>query len=137
MHRVFVAVARGSRVAVPPRRSTVLDPARIVTFAAAVPCSTHKTGAVLMRLASLLSVGLLAAACAPKSETEAASAAASAPAPLSEAALDSVKAVDAAFAAGMNAKDTAAVFAIYAADAKVMPPDSPMLEGSDGHAAIT
>ncbi len=41
---------------------------------------------------------------------------------LSAAELDAVKAVDAAFAAGMNAKDTAAVFEVYAADAKVMPP---------------
>ena len=89
-----------------------------------------------MRLASLLSVGLLAAACAPKSETEAASAAASTPAPLSEAALDSVKAVDAAFATGMNAKDTAAVFAVYAPDAKLMPPDSPALDGPAGHPVL-
>ena len=88
-----------------------------------------------MRLASLLGLGLLAAACTPKSETPVAEAAAAEP--LSAAALDSVKAVDAAFAAGMNAKDSAAVFAIYAADAKVMPPDSPILEGPDGHAAIT
>ena len=88
-----------------------------------------------MRLASLLSVGLLAVACAPKSETPAA-AAASAAAPLSEAALDSVKAVDAAFAAGMNAKDTAAVFAVYAPDAKVMPPDSPTLDGPAAHPVL-
>jgi ketosteroid isomerase-like protein len=85
-----------------------------------------------MRLSALICVGLLAAACAPKSDTSAAAA----PAPLSAAALDSVKAVDAAFAAGMNAKDTTAVFAVYAADAKLMPPDSPALEGSAGHAVI-
>ena len=52
-----------------------------------------------MRLASLAGIGLLSAACAPK--TEAPSAAA--PAALSAAELDAVKAVDAAFAAGMNA----------------------------------
>ena len=85
-----------------------------------------------MRLSSLLGLGLLAVACAPKSETPAAAA----PAALSAAELDSVKAVDAAFAAGMNAKDTAAVFAVYAADAKLMPPDSPILDGAAGHPVI-
>ncbi|HUQ83669.1 MAG TPA: DUF4440 domain-containing protein [Gemmatimonadaceae bacterium] len=89
-----------------------------------------------MRLASLLGLGMLAAACAPKSE-EAPVVASAAAEPLSAAALDSVKAVDAAFAAGMNAKDSTAVFATYAADAKVMPPDSPTLEGPNGRAAIT
>jgi len=88
-----------------------------------------------VRLAPLICVGLLASACAPKSESPAS--APSAAEQLSAAAIDSVKAVDAAFAAGMNAKDSTAVFAIYAADAKVMPPDSPILEGSNGHAAIT
>ena len=44
-----------------------------------------------------------------------------------------MKAVDAAFAAGMNAKDTAAVFAVYADDAKLMPPDSPTLDGAAAH----
>lgn len=82
-----------------------------------------------MRLTSLLALGLLIAGCAPKSEAPASSALA----PLSPAALDSVKAVDAAFAAAMNAKDTAAVFAVYAADAKVMPPDSPALDGPASH----
>ena len=86
-----------------------------------------------MRLSSLLGLGLLAVACAPKSETPAAPAA---PAALSAAELDAVKAVDAAFAAGMNAKDTAAVFAVYAADAKLMPPDSPILDGAAGHPVI-
>ena len=92
------------------------------------------TGVVFVRLAPVLALGMLAAACAPKTETPAA--AASAPEALSAAALDSVKAVDAAFAAGMNAKDSTAVFAIYAPDAKVMPPDSPALEGAAAHAAI-
>lgn len=86
-----------------------------------------------MRLSSFLGLGLLAAACAPKSEAPAAPAA---PAALSAAELDAVKAVDAAFAAGMNAKDTAAVFAVYAADAKLMPPDSPILDGAAGHPVI-
>jgi len=85
-----------------------------------------------VRLSSLLGLGLLAVACAPKSETPAAAA----PAALSAAELDAVKAVDAAFAAGMNAKDTAAVFAVYAADAKLMPPDSPILDGAAGHPVI-
>jgi ketosteroid isomerase-like protein len=89
-----------------------------------------------MRLASLLGLALFAAACAPTSETPAAAAALPASAALSAAELDSVKAVDAAFAAGMNAKDTAAVFAVYAPDAKVMPPDSPVLEGSASHPII-
>jgi ketosteroid isomerase-like protein len=86
-----------------------------------------------MRLSPLVGLTLVAAACAPKSETPAA---ASAPAELSAAALDSVKAVDAAFAAGMNAKDTAAVYAIYADDAKLMPPDSPALDGAAGHPVL-
>ena len=82
-----------------------------------------------MRLTSLFGVAVLLAGCATKP--------AAAPEALSTAALDSVKAVDAAFAAGMNAKDTAAVFAIYAADAKLMPPDAPMLEGAAMHPVIT
>lgn len=86
-----------------------------------------------MRLSPLLGLGLLAAACAPKPETPAAP---SAPVELSAAELEAVKAVDAAFAAGMNAKDTAAVFAIYADDAKVMPPDSPTLEGAAAHPVL-
>ncbi len=86
-----------------------------------------------MRLSSLLGLGLLAGACAPKPDTPAA---ATAPTALSAAELDAVKAVDAAFAAGMNAKDTAAVFAVYAADAKLMPPDSPVLDGAAGHPVI-
>jgi ketosteroid isomerase-like protein len=85
-----------------------------------------------MRLSSLLWLTPLALGCAPKSEP-----AASGPTALSAAELDSVKAVDAAFAAGMNAKDSAAVFAIYAPDAKLMPPDSPVLEGAAGHPVIT
>ena len=83
-----------------------------------------------MRLSSLLGLGLLAAACAPKAEAPAA------PVALSAEELEAVKAVDAAFAAGMNAKDTAAVFAVYAPDAKLMPPDSPVLEGAAGHPVI-
>jgi ketosteroid isomerase-like protein len=83
------------------------------------------TGAVSMRLSSLVGLSLLAVACAPKP-----------PAALSAAELDAVKAVDAAFAAGMNAGDTAAVFAIYATDAKLMPPDSPILDGAAGHPVI-
>ena len=75
-----------------------------------------------------------AAACSPKPEAPAAASAE--PAPLSAAALDSVRAVDAAFSAGVNAKDTAAVLALYAPDAKVMPPDSPILEGDAAHQVI-
>lgn len=89
-----------------------------------------------MRLSSLVGLTLVAVACAPKSETPVAATAPGAPAALSAVALDSVMAVDAAFAAGMNAKDTAAVFAVYAADAKLMPPDSPILEGAAAHPVI-
>lgn len=80
-----------------------------------------------MRPSSLFGLGLFALACAPRPETPAPP---SAPVALSAAELDAVKAVDAAFAAGMNAKDTAAVFAVYADDAKLMPPDSPTLDGA-------
>ncbi len=55
---------------------------------------------------------------------------------LSPAELEAVKAVDAAFSAGVNAGDTAAVFANYAPDAKLMPPDSPILTGAEGHPVI-
>lgn len=85
-----------------------------------------------MRTRSILAISLLAAACAPSAPV-----ASSAPAVLSAAALDSVKAVDAAFAAGMNAKDSTAVFGVYATDAKVMPPDSPVLDGAAWHPVIT
>lgn len=87
-----------------------------------------------MRLLPLFAAGILVTACAPK--TEAPASAPAAPAPLSAAELDAVKAVDAAFAAGMNAKDTAAVFAVYAPDAMLMPPDSPALQGAAGHPVI-
>jgi ketosteroid isomerase-like protein len=80
-----------------------------------------------MRLTLILGFSLLAAACAPKSETPAA---AGAPTALSAADIDAVKAVDAAFAAGVNAKDTAAVYAVYAPDAQFMPPDAPIMDAT-------
>ena len=86
-----------------------------------------------MRLHSLVALSLVVAACTPKSDTPSAAAA---PAALSAAELDSVKAVDAAFAAGVNAKDTTAVFKLYSPDAKVLPPDSPILDAAGGRAAI-
>jgi ketosteroid isomerase-like protein len=89
-----------------------------------------------MRLTSLVGLVLLFAACAPKSETPNTAGAHDSPTPLSASELEAVKAVDAAFAAGMNAKDTAAVFAIYADDAKVMPPDSPILDKAGAHPEI-
>jgi ketosteroid isomerase-like protein len=85
-----------------------------------------------MRLSPLVGLVILGAACAPKSEAPAAAA----PAALSPAELDAVKAVDAAFAAGMYAKDTVALYAVYADDAKLMPPDSPALEGAAFHAFV-
>jgi ketosteroid isomerase-like protein len=85
-----------------------------------------------MRLTSILLLSLLVAACDAKHEKEEGSA----PVALSAAALDSVRAVDAAFAAAMNAKDTTAVFAAYAPDAKIMPPDSPTLDGAAGHPVL-
>ncbi len=80
-----------------------------------------------MRLSCLVVLGLLAAGCAPKP---------AAPTALSATELEAVKAVDAAFAAAMNAKDTTTAFAIYAADAKVMPPDAPAQEGAALRQAI-
>lgn len=85
-----------------------------------------------MRLSFLVGLGVVAVACAPKADTPVVAAPVTA-APLSAAALDSVKAVDAAFAAAVNARDTAAMFAVYATDAHVMPPDSPTLVGVDAH----
>ena len=87
-----------------------------------------------MRAPYSFALCLLVAACAAPNKPEAAS---GVPTPLSSAALDSVKAVDAAFAAGMNAKDSLAVFAVYADDAQLMPPDSPVLNAAAGHAVIT
>lgn len=90
-----------------------------------------------MRVTFPVASCLLIAACAAPNKPESGSGApAAAAVPLSAAALDSVKAVDAAFAAGMNAKDSTAVFAVYAADAKLMPPDSPALDGAAGHPVI-
>ena len=85
-----------------------------------------------MRLASLIAIGLVVGACSPAKDAPAAAA----PAVLTAVQLDSVRAVDAAFAAGINARDTAAIFAIYATDANVLPPDSPILQGAAGHPAI-
>ena len=81
-----------------------------------------------MRPSSLIVFGMLAVACTPNAPA--------APAPLSATELDAVKAVDAAFAAGINAKDTTAVFAVYAGEAKLMPPDSPALVGAGVHSLI-
>ncbi len=78
-----------------------------------------------MRASIILGVALVAVACSKQVDTPVAG---SAPAVLSAAAIDSVKAVDAAFAASMNAKDTAAVLANYADNAQFMPPDSPILD---------
>ncbi len=86
-----------------------------------------------MRLPLLLGLCVLTAACSQTSDNGSRLA----PAPLSATELDAVKAVDAAFVAGMNAKDAAAVFAVYADDAKLMPPDSPALEGAALHPVIT
>ena len=85
-----------------------------------------------MRFTSLIVIGLVTLACSPAKEAPTAAV----PAVLTSAQLDSVHAVDAAFAAGINAKDTAAVFAVYAADANVLPPDSPILHGAAGHPDI-
>lgn len=74
-----------------------------------------------MRAPLILALTLFAVACSAPSSS-------SAPAPLSAAALDSVRAVDAAFSAAMNAKDSIAAYDIYAADAIVMPQDSPALD---------
>ncbi|MDQ2766891.1 MAG: DUF4440 domain-containing protein [Gemmatimonadota bacterium] len=85
-----------------------------------------------MRLASLVGFGLFAIACAPKTDTPAVAMVAA----LSEAQLDSVKRVDSDWAAAMNAKDTAAVLATYADDAKLLPPDSPILDKAGAHAVL-
>lgn len=89
-----------------------------------------------MRLSPILGLSLLAVACAPRSDAPSPAETPPAPAPLSAAELDEVRAVDAAFAAAMNAKDTTALFAIYAPDAKLMPPDSPTLAGAAGHPVL-
>jgi ketosteroid isomerase-like protein len=88
-----------------------------------------------MRLASLLALALLVVGCGPKSETPAAAGPAAA-ASLSGAALDSVKGVDAAWAAAMNAKDTAAVLALYADDSKLLPPDAPIMDKAGAHTVL-
>ena len=83
-----------------------------------------------MRRSMLAAVALVSVACAPKSDGPAPASAPAAPGPLTDTELDAVRAVDAAFAAAVNAKDTAALYAVYAPDAKLMPPDSPILEGA-------
>ena len=89
-----------------------------------------------MRLSHILGLSLLAAACAPKSDAPASADTPAAPVALSATELEAVRAVDAAFASAMNAKDTTALFAIYTPDAKLMPPDSPALEGAAGHPVL-
>ena len=86
-----------------------------------------------MRVPSLVALSLVISACAAKPDAPSVPASA---VPLSAAELEQVKAVDAAFAAGINAKDTTAVFAVYSPEAKVMPPDSPILDATGGRAAI-
>lgn len=89
-----------------------------------------------MRALPVVALAFLATACAPKAEAPAPGGTAAAPVALTATELDAVKAVETAWAAGMNAKDTAAVFATYTADAKVLPPDAPILTGADGRAAL-
>jgi ketosteroid isomerase-like protein len=89
-----------------------------------------------VRFSPILGLSLLVAACAPKADAPAATDTPAAAAPLSAADLEAVKAVDAAFAAAMNAKDTTAVWAIYAPDAYLMPPDSPAQQGAAAHPAL-
>jgi len=78
-----------------------------------------------MRTPLILSLSLVAVACTSKVDAPATG---GAPTALSAVQLDTVKAVDAAFAVAMNAKDTAAVLASYADDTRLMPPDSPVLD---------
>lgn len=89
-----------------------------------------------MRLSFLLAIAVLTTACSPKSGTPAAAATSAGTAALSDAALDSAKGVDAAWAAGMNAKDTAAVLAVYAEDAKFLPPDAPIMDKAGARGVI-
>lgn len=83
-----------------------------------------------MRLTALLSLGLLTVACAPAADAPADDAVPAAPTALSPADLEAVRAVETAFAAAMNARDTTAVFDFYTDDARLMPPDSPIIEGA-------
>ena len=89
-----------------------------------------------VRVLPVVALAVLCGACAPKADAPAGGGTGGAPVALTAAELDAVKAVETAWAAGMNAKDTAAVFATYTADAKVLPPDSPILTGADGRAAL-
>ena len=89
-----------------------------------------------MRVATPVGLLLILAACGPKSDTPAAAATSASAAALSGAQLDSVKEVDVAWAAAMNAKDTSAVLAVYADDSKLLPPDSPILDKASARAVI-
>jgi ketosteroid isomerase-like protein len=85
-----------------------------------------------MRLPRLVVLALFAAACAPKTDTIVPAE----PVALSAAELDSVRAVTEAFGAAMNAGDTVALFATYAEDARVLPPDAPILQGAAARADL-
>ncbi len=78
-------------------------------------------GAEPVRLPLLAIASLFSLACAAAPET-------SASAPLSAAALDSVRGVDVAFAAAMNAKDTAAASDMYDGAAFVLMQDAPAMD---------
>ncbi len=75
-----------------------------------------------MRTTSLAVLALLCTACGTPGAAPAAAT------PLAAATLDSVRAVDAAFAAAMNARDTAAVMALYTTDGMLMPQDAPAMD---------
>ena len=105
-------------------------------FLARLNLLTLKHRTLNVRLSTILGLSLFVAACAPKADAPAAASTPAAAAPLTAAELEEVKAVDAAFAAAMNAKDTTAVWAIYAPDAYLMPPDSPALHGAAAHPAL-
>jgi ketosteroid isomerase-like protein len=78
-----------------------------------------------MRLALAVGLCLISLACSSPAKAPEPNALAT----LSAEDIAAVEAVDAAFAAGMNAKDTSAVAALYTDDAKLMPPDAPILDG--------
>ena len=84
-----------------------------------------------MRLTALVGLGLLALACAPAAEAPGETDMPAAPATLSAEDIAAVQAIEPAVAAALNAADTAGVLAFYADDAKLMPPDAPIVEGAE------
>ena len=85
----------------------------------------------MVRVVGSMAVAWLAWTAACRSSASAGGPAASADPPLAAADMAAIRATDSAFAGAAGSGDAAAVAAIYLADARLMPPNAPTVEGRE------